>query len=101
MEVAFLVLRLVAGLRSGKPHACVADAADSRRTDLARAAAVLALAAIGAGGWSLEDVLNIADAGTNWAPAALVAAVAGGLASVLGGRVVSGRATGHDRPTAS
>ena len=100
MEVAFLVLRLVAGLRSAKPHAR-ADAADSQRTDLARAAAVLALAAIGAGGWSLEDVLNIADAGTNWAPAALVAAVAGGLASVLGGRVVSGRATGHDRPTAS
>jgi putative oxidoreductase len=54
------------------------------------AAAVLALAGVGAGQWSLDHALSLDLMGTGWALAALAAGVLGGAGAAL-----SGRLTGH------
>jgi putative oxidoreductase len=46
-------------------------------------AAVLALSAIGAGAWSLDHALGLADAGTSWALAELVAGAGGALVTLM------------------
>ena len=48
-------------------------------------AAVVALAGIGAGAWSLDGALGVGLTGTGWALAALGVGVVGGVASVVGG----------------
>jgi putative oxidoreductase len=57
--------------------------------NLVLAAAVFALAGIGAGDWSLDGALGLDLAGTRWALAALGAGLLGGLGAVLSGRLVS------------
>ncbi|HEX8753664.1 MAG TPA: DoxX family membrane protein [Solirubrobacterales bacterium] len=54
-------------------------------------AAAFAVAAVGAGSWSLDAVLGIGDAGAIWGLCALLVGVLGGCAAVLSGRVEHGR----------
>jgi putative oxidoreductase len=61
-------------------------------------AAAFALAGTGPGGWSLDDALNIGWASTAWAIAALAAGLAGGLLTVLGGRMAASRDDRGTRP---
>src|SRR5919204_917955 len=65
--------------------------------NLALAAAVFALAGIGAGGWSLDAALNISMTGTDWALGALGAGLLGGIGAVLGGRMASRERREHRR----
>ena len=60
--------------------------------NLTLAAAAFALAATGAGAWSIDHALSFSDHGVLWAIGALVVGFAGGL-----GAVVSGRLYGRDR----
>jgi putative oxidoreductase len=54
--------------------------------NLALVAAVFALAGIGAGAWSLDAALRIADSGTWWAIGALAVGLIGGAAALFAGR---------------
>jgi putative oxidoreductase len=67
--------------------------------NLALAAAVFALAGIGAGDWSLDNALNIGLTGTGWALGALGVGLLGGLGAVIAGRLTSREARGHGHPT--
>jgi putative oxidoreductase len=67
--------------------------------NLALAAALFALAGIGAGGWSLDNALGIDMTGTAWALGALGAGVTGGIGAVLSGRIASRQRGEHARPT--
>src|SRR5436190_16277384 len=68
--------------------------------NLALAAALFALAGIGAGSWSLDNALNIDLTGTGWALGALGAGILGGIGAVVSGRLVGTReARGHGHPT--
>lgn len=67
--------------------------------NLALAAALFALAGVGAGGWSLDNVLNIDMSGTDWAIGALVVGLLGGIGAVLGGRFVSRERREHGHPS--
>jgi hypothetical protein len=51
------------------------------------AAAVFALAGVGAGAWSLAEAVDANLAGTGWALAALGAGALGGLGAVVSGRL--------------
>jgi len=55
--------------------------------NLVLAAAVFALAGVGAGAWSLGEALDINLAGTGWALAALGAWALGGLGAIVSGRL--------------
>jgi putative oxidoreductase len=69
--------------------------------NLALGAALFALAGIGAGGWSLDNALNIGMTGTDWALGALVVGLLGGLGAVASGRWFSHqreRHGGHPSP---
>jgi putative oxidoreductase len=67
--------------------------------NLALAAALFALAGIGAGGWSLDNALDIDMTGTAWALGALGAGLIGGIGAVLSGRIASRERGEHARPT--
>lgn len=67
--------------------------------NLALAAALIALAGVGAGGWSLDNALGIDMTGTAWALGALGAGLLGGIGAVLSGRFVSRRQREHGQPT--
>jgi putative oxidoreductase len=67
--------------------------------NLALVAALFALAGVGAGSWSLDNVLNIDLTGTDWALGALGVGLLGGIAAVISGRLVSRTAAGHGHPT--
>jgi putative oxidoreductase len=54
--------------------------------NLVLSAAAFALAAIGAGNWSLDHALSLSDHGVLWAIGALVVGVIGGAGAVLSGR---------------
>ena len=69
--------------------------------NLVLAAAVFALAGIGAGEWSLDGALAVDLAGTGWALGALGAGILGGLGAVLSGRLASERKAGHGQPHAA
>jgi putative oxidoreductase len=58
-----------------------------------------ALAGVGPGQWSLDNVLNIDWTGTGWALIALGAGVVGGIAAVLQGRAYSRSAADRVPPT--
>jgi putative oxidoreductase len=77
------------------------NAANGFEYNLVLAAAVFALAGIGAGSWSLDHALNLDLTGTGWALAALAAGILGGLGAVLGGRLVSQPDTGDGQPHAA
>src|SRR5947209_3937007 len=64
--------------------------------NLVLGAAVFALAAIGAGNWSLDHALGLSVHGVLWAIGALVVGVLGGIGAVL-----SGRAQERQSPAAS
>jgi putative oxidoreductase len=66
--------------------------------NLTLAAAVFALAGVGAGHWSLDHVLGLDLASTGWALAALAAGVLGGLGAVLSGRLAGRRQPEHGQP---
>jgi putative oxidoreductase len=66
--------------------------------NLALAAALFALAGIGAGDWSLDNALGIDLTGTGWAVAALAAGLLGGIGAVAGGRLVARQRTHRRRP---
>jgi putative oxidoreductase len=65
--------------------------------NLVVAAALFALAGIGAGGWSLDSAVGIELTGTLPALGALGAGVLGGLGAVLSGRLAPDRDSGHGR----
>jgi putative oxidoreductase len=69
--------------------------------NLVLAAAVFALAGVGAGEWSLDNALGMDLAGTGWALGALGAGVLGGLGAVLGGRLASEHEQGRHQPHAA
>ena len=58
--------------------------------NLVMAAAVFALAGVGAGAWSLDNALGFDLNGAVWAIGALVVGVIGGVGTVLSGRAVAG-----------
>src|SRR4029079_11850485 len=62
--------------------------------NLVLAVAAFAIAGIGPGDWSLDNVLEIGWAGTGWALGALGAGVLGGLGAVLSGRLMAARGAG-------
>jgi putative oxidoreductase len=62
--------------------------------NLVLAAAAFALAATGAGNWSLDHALSLSDHGVVWAIGALVVGLVGG-----GGAIVSGRAQARQSRT--
>jgi putative oxidoreductase len=64
--------------------------------NLTLAAALFALAGIGAGAWSLDNALGIDMTGTAWALGALGAGILGGLAAVIGGRLASRESGRHE-----
>src|SRR5919201_41033 len=64
--------------------------------NLAMAAALFALAGVGAGSWSLDNALGLDLNGTGWALGALAAGLLGGLGAVASGRLAS-RETTHGR----
>jgi putative oxidoreductase len=59
--------------------------------NLVLAAAVFALAGVGAGSWSLDNAFAFDLHGTAWAIGALIIGVIGGVGTVLSGRTYSGR----------
>jgi putative oxidoreductase len=63
--------------------------------NLALVAAVFALAGIGAGSWSLDNVLNIDLTGAGWALGALGAGLLGGIGAVASGRLAGREKAGH------
>jgi putative oxidoreductase len=67
--------------------------------NLVLAAALFALAGIGAGSWSLDNALSIDLTGTGWALGALGVGLLGGIGAVLSGRIASHHAPGHGHPT--
>jgi putative oxidoreductase len=69
--------------------------------NLVLAAAVFALAGIGAGDWSLDNALGLDVAGTGWALAALGGGLLGGIGAIASGRLASQRALGHEQPHAA
>ena len=66
--------------------------------NLTLAAAVFALAGVGAGHWSLDHALGLDLMSTGWALAALAVGVLGGLGAVLSGRLAARRGVDHRRP---
>jgi len=62
--------------------------------NLVLVATLFALAAIGAGDWSLDSALGIDLTGTLWAVGALGVGVLGGLGAVLSGRLAPDRGSG-------
>ena len=69
--------------------------------NLVLAAALFALAGIGAGQWSLDTALGIDLTGAGWALAALAAGIAGGIGAVVSGRMTdrAARHAEHGHPT--
>jgi putative oxidoreductase len=67
--------------------------------NLTLAAALFALAGIGAGGWSLDNALGIDMTGAAWALGALGAGLLGGVGAVLGGRFASRHSREHGHPS--
>jgi putative oxidoreductase len=59
--------------------------------NLVLATVAFALAAIGAGAWSVDNALGFDLHGTGWAVAALAAGLIGGGGAVIGGRTSAGR----------
>ena len=66
--------------------------------NLVLVAAVFALAAIGAGDWSLDRALDLDLAGTGWALGALGAGIIGGLGAVISGRLVARLESDGEQP---
>jgi putative oxidoreductase len=69
--------------------------------NLVLAAVAFAVAAIGAGDWSLDSALGLDVAGTGWGLAALAAGVIGGLGAVATGRLASRERDQGAHPTAA
>jgi putative oxidoreductase len=69
--------------------------------NLVLAAAVFALAGIGAGEWSIDNLLDIDVAGTAWALGTLGAGIAGGLGALVSGRLASQREQAHGQAHAA
>jgi putative oxidoreductase len=67
--------------------------------NLVLAAALFALAGIGAGAWSIDDALGIDLTGAAWALGTLGAGLLGGVAAVLGGRFASRHPREHGHPS--
>ncbi len=65
--------------------------------NLVLVAAAFALAAVGAGNWSLDHVLSISDAGAGWALGALGAGILGGLVPLAEAKIHAAR---HQQPPA-
>jgi putative oxidoreductase len=66
--------------------------------NLVLAAAAFAVSAIGAGEWSLDQVLNLDVSGVGWALAALAAGVLGAGVAIAAGRLVTHRHAGGAAP---
>jgi putative oxidoreductase len=67
--------------------------------NLALAAALFALAGIGAGGWSLDNALGVDMTGTGWAIGALGVGLIGGIVAVMSGRIASRHPREHGHPS--
>jgi putative oxidoreductase len=77
------------------------NAGDGYEYNLVLAAALFALAGIGAGNWSIDNMLGIDWTGTGWALGALGAGILGGLGAVLSGRLVTHHGHGRGQPHAA
>jgi putative oxidoreductase len=65
------------------------------------AAAAFAVTAIGAGNWSLDNVLNLDVAGAGWALAALGAGILAGIGALVAARLETSRHQPPGQPTAA
>jgi putative oxidoreductase len=65
------------------------------------AAAAFAVTAIGAGNWSLDNVLNLDVAGAGWALAALGAGILAGIGALVAARLETSRQQPPGQPTAA
>ena len=74
------------------------NASNGYEHNLVLAAAVFALAGVGAGNWSLDSALDLSIAGTGWALGALGAGLIGGLGAVFSGRLAGHAETGPGHP---
>ncbi|MEA2294660.1 MAG: putative oxidoreductase [Solirubrobacteraceae bacterium] len=66
--------------------------------NLTLAAAVFALAGVGAGHWSLDHAFGLDLMSTGWALGALVVGVLGGIGAVMSGRLAGARSADPGRP---
>lgn len=69
--------------------------------NLVLATAAFALAAIGAGSWSLDNALDIHMTGVGWALGALAVGLLAGLGVVVSGRIESSRSADQGQPHAA
>src|SRR3954447_22614299 len=69
--------------------------------NLVLVAAAFAAAAIGAGDWSLDNVLNLDVAGAGWGLAALGAGILAGLGALAAAKLETSRHQAPSRPTAA
>jgi putative oxidoreductase len=69
--------------------------------NLVLVASAFALAAVGAGKWSLDHVLSLHVAGAGWALAALGAGILGGLGAIVAARLETARREPPAHPTAA
>jgi putative oxidoreductase len=86
---AALIAVMTAAILTVHLHNGFFNADNGYEYNLELAAAVFALAGIGAGEWALDTALGLDLAGTGWALAALAAGILGGVTAVLSGRLLS------------
>jgi putative oxidoreductase len=77
------------------------NTANGYEYNLVLAAALIALAGIGAGDWSIDGALGLDLAGTGWALGALGAGLLGGIGAVSGGRLAAGGRRSPGQPHAA
>ena len=86
---AALIAVMTAAILTVHLHNGFFNAENGYEYNLELAAAVFALAGIGAGAWSLDAALDLDVAGTTWALGALAVGILGGAGAVLSGRLLS------------
>src|ERR687893_134853 len=94
LGAALLTAVMVAAILTVHLRNGVWNTADGYEYNVVLIAAAFALAAVGAGEWSLDNALGLDVAGTGWALAALGAGLLGGLGAVVSGRTASARDAG-------
>jgi putative oxidoreductase len=94
LGAALLTAVMVAAILTVHLRNGVWNTANGYEYNIVLIAAAFALAAVGAGDWSLDSALGLDVAGTGWALAGLGAGLLGGLGAVVSGRTAAARDAG-------